>query len=79
LAIWQHLGRFLAIFSLHMCRNGYFSWHSLGRIAIPSDHNDPVYPEAVKFHVKFFQWKIPSAMQLPIRIIWPLVFLCCDR
>jgi len=25
LAIWQHLGRFLAIFSWHMHRNGYFS------------------------------------------------------
>jgi len=44
LAIWQHLGRFLAIFSQHMCRNGYFSWHLLGRVATPSHHNDPVYP-----------------------------------
>jgi len=25
LAIWQHLGQFLAIFSPYMCRNGYFS------------------------------------------------------
>jgi len=30
LAIWQHLGQFLAIFSPHMRRNAYFSWHLLG-------------------------------------------------
>jgi len=44
LAIWQHVGRFLAIFSPRMRRNGYFSWHLLGRVATPWDHNDPVYP-----------------------------------
>jgi len=44
LAIWQHLGRFLAIFSLCMHRNGYFSWHLLGRVATAWDHSDPVYP-----------------------------------
>jgi len=43
LAIWQHLGRFLAIFSQCMHRNGYFSWHLLGRMANLWDHNDPVY------------------------------------
>jgi len=43
-AIWQHLGRFLAIFSLHVRRNRYFSRHLLGTVATPSDHNDPVYP-----------------------------------
>jgi len=39
--IWQHL---LAILSPHMHTNGYFSWHLLGRVTTPSDHNDPVYP-----------------------------------
>jgi len=43
LVIWQHLGRFLAIFSPRMHRNGYFSWHLLGRVATSWDHNDPVY------------------------------------
>jgi len=43
LAIWQHLGRFLAIFSLCMHRNGYFSWHLLGRVSTPWGHNDSVY------------------------------------
>ena len=41
-AIWQHLGRLLATFSPRMCRNGYFSWHLLDRVATPWDHNDPV-------------------------------------
>ena len=43
LAIWQHLVRFLAIFSPHMHRNGHFSWHLLARVATPW-HNDFIYP-----------------------------------
>jgi len=44
LAIWQHLGWFLSIFSPCMRKNSYFSWHLLGRVATPWDHDDPVYP-----------------------------------
>jgi len=44
LAIWQHLRLFLAIFSPRMRRNGYYSWHLLGRVPTPWDHNDPAYP-----------------------------------
>jgi len=36
---WQHLGRFLAIFSPHMRRHTYFSLHLLGRVAIHWGHN----------------------------------------
>jgi len=42
LAVLQHLGRFLATFSPRMHRNGHFSWHSLGMVATPWDHTDPV-------------------------------------
>ena len=55
LAIWQHLGRFLATFSLHMCKDG---WYLLGRVATPWDHNDPVYPVNSCFTQLFDRTKI---------------------
>jgi len=54
LAIWQHLGQFLAIFSPHMCKT--FSGQGLHF----RDHDDHVYPVNSCFTQMFDRTKILS-------------------